>query len=104
MPIGHAQGLLYAFDALYVPVDGTIKGPDGKANGSGLYRLTTPTATTSTTSSRPSPRSTAPASTAHTPSACAYLTTKPPQANERTSTPFSHLLIHGSAASDDSGP
>jgi glucose/arabinose dehydrogenase len=41
MPIGHAQGLLYAFDALYVVVNGAgIKGPDGKNNNSGLYRLT----------------------------------------------------------------
>jgi len=41
MPIGFAQGLLYAFDSLYVVVNGAgIKGPDGKANGSGLYRLT----------------------------------------------------------------
>jgi hypothetical protein len=40
-PIGHAQGLLCAFDALYVVVNGAgVKGPDGKQNGSGLYRLT----------------------------------------------------------------
>jgi putative heme-binding domain-containing protein len=36
LPIGHAQGLLYAFDALYVVVNGGgIAG-----HGSGLYRLT----------------------------------------------------------------
>lgn len=39
-PIGMAQGLLYAFDALYIVVNGGgVKGPDGKANGPGLYRL-----------------------------------------------------------------
>lgn len=39
-PIGMAQGLLFAYDALYIVVNGGgIKGPDGKANGPGLYRL-----------------------------------------------------------------
>jgi putative heme-binding domain-containing protein len=36
LPIGHAQGLLWAFDALYVVVNGGGMG----GNGAGLYRLT----------------------------------------------------------------
>lgn len=41
LPIGFAQGLLYAFDSLYVVVNGNgLKNADGTANSSGLYRLT----------------------------------------------------------------
>ena len=36
LPIGQAQGMLWAYDGLYV----TVNGPGVKGNGSGLYRLT----------------------------------------------------------------